>query len=297
VCLGHFLILPRRFRWVICQLEVLRQCSPLSVRGVLANLPESLDETYERILEQMPKPNRVYAHRILQCLVVAAYPLKVEDLAEILAIDFSPTKMPHENLQREDEVRTVLSTCSTLITVVKDRLVQFSHLSVKEFLISDRLAASKVETLRHHHISLEPAHTVMTISCLRIMEQRLKFNICGLESSYKLNEEVEDLFTLVDKCIPSYLAYSCEYWANHLGEIASCEMRSTDIKIVNLLRNLLNSQLLYWLEALSLLSRSRIASNSLLIAAKWLEVYRSPLFTLTAISHAFINRPRTKTYP
>jgi len=283
VCLGHFLMLPRRFSWVFFQLEVLRKCSLSSVRSVLAELPESLDETYERILQQIPGPDRVHVYRLLQCLVVAAYPLKVEDLAEILAIDFFATGMTpilDENSQWEDKERAVLSACSSLITIVQDRgsrLVQFSHLSVKEFLTSNHLAASTVETLRYHHIALEPAHMMMTISCLKIMQQGLKFNICGLKSSYKMNYQVEDIFALVDRCIPSYLAYACQYWANHLRGIASGEKRDTDI--VNLLRNFLNFHLLYWLEALSLLSRSHIASKSLLIAAEWLEVYWSPLST------------------
>jgi len=175
VCLGHFLILPDRFRWVFCQLEVLRQCFPTSVRGILAELPESLDETYERILQQIPKPNGVYAHRLLQCLVVAARPLNVEELAEVFAIDFSATGMTpmmDENLRCEDKERAVLSACSSLITIVQgrgSRLVQFSHLSVKEFLTSDRLAASTVDTLRYHHIRLEAAHMTMAQVCLSVL--------------------------------------------------------------------------------------------------------------------------------
>ncbi|KAH9062620.1 hypothetical protein EDB83DRAFT_845364 [Lactarius deliciosus] len=43
------------FRWVFCQLDVLRHCFPKDVRRVLEELPESLDETYERILKQIRK--------------------------------------------------------------------------------------------------------------------------------------------------------------------------------------------------------------------------------------------------
>ena len=78
----------KRFRWVFCQLETLRHCLPPSVGRTLDELPESLDETYERILEEIQKPNRDHAHRLLQCLVVAIRPLKVEELAEVLAVDF-----------------------------------------------------------------------------------------------------------------------------------------------------------------------------------------------------------------
>jgi len=73
---------------VYCQLEILRHCLPLSVRRFHEELPEPLDETYERVLREIKKPNRDHAQRILQCLVAAVRPLKVEELAEVLAVDF-----------------------------------------------------------------------------------------------------------------------------------------------------------------------------------------------------------------
>jgi len=152
------------------------------VRRILTELPESLDETYERILQQIPKSNRMHAHRLLQCLTVAVRPLGVKELAEVLAIDFSATTgtpKVDKNLQWEDQEQAVLFTCSSLVTIVKNswgnRLVQFSHFSVKEFLISDRLATSM--TLRHHHIHLEPAHTIMAQACLSVLLHTDKF-IC-----------------------------------------------------------------------------------------------------------------------
>ncbi|KAH9981586.1 hypothetical protein BJV74DRAFT_887486 [Russula compacta] len=155
------------FRWVFCQLEVLRQCLPASVRRVLAELPETLDETYERILSEIPRSNRVHTHQLLQCLTVAIRPLLVEELAEILAVDFTPIEGPPKlkgDLRWEDQEEAVLTACSSLIAVVKYkkfRVVQFSHFSVKEFLTSDRLATSKMDASRYHHIRLEEAHTIM----------------------------------------------------------------------------------------------------------------------------------------
>ena len=145
------------------------------MRRILAELPETLDETYERILWEIPKTNRVYAHRLLQCLTVAVYPLKVEELAEILAIDFDAEGgIPklNEGFRWSDQEQAVLSTCSSLVTIVEDqnsRRVQFSHFSVKEFLTSNRLAASAVDVLRGHHIRPEPAHTIMAQACLGVL--------------------------------------------------------------------------------------------------------------------------------
>jgi len=147
------------------------------VRRILAELPETLDSTYERILQEIPKSNQVHAHRLLQCLTVAVRPLRVEELAEILAVDFNTSEgIPklNEALRWEDQEQAVLSACSSLIAVIEDedknsRVVQFSHFSVKEFLTSDRLATSKMDASRYHHIHLEPAHTIMAQACLSVL--------------------------------------------------------------------------------------------------------------------------------
>ena len=76
-----------RFRRVFCQLESLRHCLPLSVQRTLGELPESLDEMYERVLREIKRPNGDHALRLLQCLVVATRPLLVVELVEVLAVD------------------------------------------------------------------------------------------------------------------------------------------------------------------------------------------------------------------
>jgi hypothetical protein len=110
-----------RFRWVYCQLDKLRQCLPSSVRQTLEELPESLDETYERIVMDIKRTNKAQAYRMLQCLAVAIRPLSVAELAELLAFEFDATKegIPKLNAdwRWEDHEQAVLSTCSSLITI------------------------------------------------------------------------------------------------------------------------------------------------------------------------------------
>ncbi|KAH9069514.1 ankyrin repeat-containing domain protein, partial [Lactarius deliciosus] len=165
------------FRWVFCQLEVLRNCLPQNVQRVLRELPNSLDETYERMLREIGKVNPDQAYRLLQCLTVATRPLRVDELAEVLALDFDRTEggIPVLNSawRWDDEQQGVLSTCSSLVVVVynsyqKTHFVQFAHFSVKEFLTSDRLAKLAADISRFH-IRLEPAHTVIAQACLAIL--------------------------------------------------------------------------------------------------------------------------------
>ncbi|KAH9012832.1 hypothetical protein EDB83DRAFT_2189816, partial [Lactarius deliciosus] len=158
------------FRWVFCQLEVLRHCFPTNLRRVLEELPKSLDETYKRILKEINNANREHAYRLLQCLAVASRPLRVEELAEVLAFDLSMGGIPKliSNWRWEDQEEAVLSACSSLVSVITDngsRVVQFSHFSVKEFLISERLATCMEEVSRFY-IPIEPSHIIISQACL-----------------------------------------------------------------------------------------------------------------------------------
>jgi len=172
------------------------------VRGILDELPETLDETYERILRDINKANREHARRLLQCLTVAIRPLRVEELAEVLAVDFNAALrggIPKLNpgWRWSDQHQAVLSTCSSLIAIVDDgdsQVVQFSHFSVKEFLTSNRLACSSGDVSRYH-ILLSPAHTILAQACLGVL-------LC-------LDEHDDD-----DGAIP-LAGYAARYWVEH----------------------------------------------------------------------------------
>ncbi|KAF8486721.1 hypothetical protein F5888DRAFT_164352 [Russula emetica] len=191
------------FRWTFCQLEVLRDCLPSSVRRFLDELPESLDETYERVLREIKKPNRDHARHLLQCLVVAIRPLRVEELADVLAIDFNDAEgIPklNPNWRWEDQERALLTSCSSLIAIVDtddSRVVQFSHFSVKEYLTSERLATSSQDVSRYH-ISFEAAHTILAQACVSVL----------------LRLDDDDEQDDVEKKAP-LAVYAAEYWVRH----------------------------------------------------------------------------------
>ncbi|KAI0263890.1 hypothetical protein BGY98DRAFT_940126 [Russula aff. rugulosa BPL654] len=169
----------------------------------LDELPESLDETYERVLKEIKKPNREHARRLLQCLVVAIRPLRVEELAEVLAIDFNDAEgVPKLNpsWRWEDQERALLTSCSSLIAIVDtgvSRVVQFSHFSVKEYLTSERLATSS-QGVSRYHITFETAHTILAQACVSVLLQ--------LDD----HDEQDD----VEKKAP-LAVYAAEYWVRH----------------------------------------------------------------------------------
>ena len=186
-------------------MDALRHCFPPNLRQYLNELPETLDETYERILKGINKTQKDNAHRLLQCLTVAVRPLLVKELAELLAFDFEASNsggLPtlKEDWRWDDQEEAVLSTCSSLIPIVRSGgspVVQFSHFSVKEYLTSLRLARSPHGEVSRFRIDLELAHTVMAQACLATL---LQLDERAYESDAKLSPLVK---------------YAAQHWVDH----------------------------------------------------------------------------------
>ncbi|KAH8980600.1 ankyrin repeat-containing domain protein [Lactarius hatsudake] len=189
------------FRWVYCQLEDLRQHFPENLQSALDHMPESLDETYERTLLGIDKAKRQYASRLFQCLTVSARPLRVDELAEILAIRFDAAAVPNANTvwQPINAEEDMLSACSSLIIIVDvngSQVVQFAHISVKEFLTSDRLSTAS-ENLSHYHIVPHFAHATLAQASLSVL----------LQLDDRIDEDSIGNFPLAD--------YAARYWFKH----------------------------------------------------------------------------------
>jgi hypothetical protein len=154
---------------------------------------------------------------MLQCLVAAARPLRVAELAEVLAFDFSAEGIPKLNpgWRWEDHEEAVMSTCSKLVIIVDDkdegedksedgkkdknedsRIVQFSHFSVKEFLMSSQFAESSRD-VSHYHVVPSAAHTILAQACLGIL----------LQLDDRVNRNKIKNFPLAK--------YAAQYWVKH----------------------------------------------------------------------------------
>ena len=208
---------------------------PSSIRKALNELPISLDDTYERMLQGIPKEKFEHASRLFQCMVAAVRPLRVEELAELFAIEFGANNAPKlvEGWRPENPKEAVLSTCSTFITIIDDdddnnnkknddsdddnysngnddndegsKIVQFSHFSVKEFLTSHRLQLSEVANIRQYYTPLEPAHAILARACVTVLLQA---------------DEKQD--TKPFRALPLG-SYAIDHWARHaqFGDVAS----------------------------------------------------------------------------
>ena len=116
---------------------------------MLEELPEELDETYKRVLSETNKANRAQAHRLLQCLAVAIRPLRIAELAEVLADDFGTASDPGTPKLRtdwrwEDKEQAVLSMfefycCCERIWISSRTILSLLCQRIPDFSTTDRL--------------------------------------------------------------------------------------------------------------------------------------------------------------
>ena len=127
----------------------------------LKALPKTLEETYDQILLRINEDYQESALRILRWLAFSARPVTIRKAAEVLAINWSNNPPHYDARLKLLEPRDVLLLCSTLVTTYtasifdtaeiqsdyyeyepeceNTEIVRLAHLSVKEYLLSDRI--------------------------------------------------------------------------------------------------------------------------------------------------------------
>jgi hypothetical protein len=171
-------------------------------------------------------------------------------------------------------VKALVDTLSSLLyrDTIMNGGIRVRHLSIIDFLTGP-------ECPTELRVDLEQANRSVGISCMRVMTQQLKFNICELESSLLSNEEIVDMKDRISRKIPDILQYSCIYWSNHICHNVDTADPEVHISLDNLVKEL---RLLYWIEVLSLMGKVLVGESSLRRLLSWAKVATSlHLFQVT----------------
>ena len=134
-----------RFLWAACQLDVLETCLNYhTLQIALASLPKTLDEIYASIWRGIPFEHKQIATRILQFLAFSERPLTIEEAVDAIAVHTEGNKYFKQE-DRLPDLRQITRFWTSLVVVAPSRdddehvELQLAHISVKEYLTSDRL--------------------------------------------------------------------------------------------------------------------------------------------------------------
>ncbi|KAH6699782.1 ankyrin repeat-containing domain protein [Leptodontidium sp. MPI-SDFR-AT-0119] len=216
------------FQWAVCQLGLIKNCKQVgAVRKTLNNLPETLDDMYDRILASISDETWQIARTALMLLAYSIRPLTLEELAEGMVVDYEGQRFKSDE-HRLTNYRHVLEICSSLVSVSKTRLdlretpwlqeknrienrpswlseefnkeheiVQFAHFSVREYIILQRTKSAP----RVSRFSFSPtaAHQAIAELCL----------------VYLLDFSGGVRLLRIEFVAFPFLAYAAQHWPEH----------------------------------------------------------------------------------
>ncbi|KAF7347065.1 ANK-REP-REGION domain-containing protein [Mycena venus] len=198
------------FRLVQCQLDLLvRQRTQKSLIRILHNLPTTLWETYDHIMQRIDDAGHEtaeIARRALRWIVDVQWPIRLKQVAEAIMIEPQGKFNPDYLLTSSAVIVEVLSSLVTHNT--EDDSVYLSHFSVLEYLISVYLSDS---AFSRYHLP-EPAVLRMEMAALLLDYMLID------DFNRPLFEREEELHRFLDEEHPFY-QYAVHCWVHYLPAV------------------------------------------------------------------------------
>jgi len=239
--------------------------SPTESLALITSLPQStaeegksgIDQLYTKVLEQAfcgihsDNSQRYLCFRaVVGTIVLIFNPLSIKGLSDLLKLQTS-------------HIHSTLRSLHSLLLVpdgTEDPILTF-HKSFPDFLTDPERCKNirfLVESTVHH--------AEILLSCLELMRERLKRNICNLDD----HAIISDLKNLSAHCkvhIGDALKYACQFWTKHLLKIPSSASCIKEVE--EGINQFFTTCLPYWIEVLALTGNLGAGVYAISDVEKW----------------------------
>jgi len=213
-----------------------------------------IDLLYTQVLEQVADDmdadaEEAHSHfkAVVGAVLLVLNPLSARALSDLLKVSSLSTLRSLHSL--------------LLVPESPENPIRAFHKSFPDFLMDP-------SRCKDEQFFIQPTvhHAEILLSCLRLMGERLKRNICNLDD-YTVLSEIKDLSDCWKDHIGDALKYACHFWTKHLLEIPGS---STYIKEVQkAIEGFFTRHLLYWIEVLALTGNLDIGVYAMNDIEKW----------------------------
>lgn len=210
----------RSFLWVklvLDELDIAKEKSEEAFNEVLRTLPKSLDELYNKILNQLSRneADRKSTKLLLQIIVTAARPVTLDELK--VAWKIGPTDASLENLNQRlrhfNTEKTIKAFCGSFIRIITGK-VYLVHQTAKEFLCRPSHYSESDGTWKYCFCVAE-SNIVLAEICMRYLLLPL-FGWLDLISKPVGANHIDRRQKLLAYTRPySFLEYAASHWADH----------------------------------------------------------------------------------
>ncbi|CAE7106529.1 unnamed protein product [Rhizoctonia solani] len=194
-----------------------------------------IDELYTTVLRaalddpSLDNDEREDMRQVLHTVICTQEPLTVEALSRLMKIE------------KSKRVRLALDPLWSVLHISGEtELVTTLHASFPDYMFD--FSRSK-----QYHCDRTVHNEYVAHLCFDYLEQvRPQFNICGLESSFVRDDEVQGIEERIQGAISTEMFYASRYWAVHLHYTPGSPT------LIQKLEELLSTRLLLWMEVMNL---------------------------------------------
>ena len=263
--------------------------SPPERLSLITSLPQStiqegksgVDQLYIQILQQQssdvdPNNSQRYPRfrTVVGTVLLLFDPLSIKDLSDLLGCStqyiHNTTRSLHSLLHMPESV---------------ENPIRIFHKSFPDFLMDPNRCEDE-------KFIVEPAacHAGILLACLRLMEEKLKKNICNLDD-YTVIGGVKDLCTCKKSHIRGSLEYACKFWTKHLLEIPSSGPHNKGVQ--EAIEKFFTMHLLHWVEVLVITGNLDIGVYAMNDIEQWYNMVSNVHFSFQNLS---LWSPRLEVY-
>jgi len=218
-----------------------------------------VDLLYVQVLEQAfcdvgSEDRDLYSRfRLVVGAVLSAFhPLSRKTLSELL-----------KNCGAPSRISSTLRSLHSLLLVPESEVdpIRIFHKSFPDFL-------TDLKRCKDNRFFVDPSihHADILFSCLNLMKEKLRKNICNLDGCPTLSE-VRDLSARREVNIGKALEYACRFWTKHLAKIPG---DSPHVKQVQeAIGEFFTKRLPFWIEVLSLTRNLNVCVYALYDIDQW----------------------------
>ena len=221
-------------------------------KGVDPLYIQVLEEAFDDVEEDDADKDEIYSsfRTVVGAVLLVFNPLSVRALSELLKLSTIPT--------------TLHSLHSLLLVPGPEKIeepIRVFHKSFPDFLTDRKRCKDK-----WFFVNPTIHHAEILLSCLNLMREKLKKNICSLDD-YVVLSEVVDLSTRQKDDIGGSLEYACCFWTKHLLEVPDSSSYVEEVQ--RAIDGFFTTHLLHWIEVLVLTRKLGIGIYAMNDIQKW----------------------------
>ncbi|KAJ5814319.1 uncharacterized protein N7503_001069 [Penicillium pulvis] len=200
------------YLWLDLTLKIVRVNLGLTKKKLLKRideLPQDLEEAYEKILERCSERNEQEGKRLLNIIVAAQRPLTLSEIDVALEVEAESTSCFDLDLETPNKREIWIRDACGLFVKIIDSRVHLIHQTAREFLLRQE-GKTAIQGKWQHSIDLQTAHSILAKLCIVYLLLR------EFRRDYKSRHEDS-------RPEHGLLLYAANYWIPHTQQAGLIE--------------------------------------------------------------------------